>query len=99
MQSIMHEQEFKDNELVWRQGEATVKCLVIGSGKFVFKSAEDMEPFTYGAFVGDTKRCVNNEVLETSLVCKAKGMVYFISREDLNEFLNNNPGVKLALMS
>jgi CRP-like cAMP-binding protein/phosphoribosyl 1,2-cyclic phosphodiesterase len=97
-QALLQKKDIKKNEYIWKNGEPATIGYLIGEGQVKFEEKKDLAPFTCGAFVGEINAILNNGYYSTSMIALTDGWGYTISRQNLCEFLNRNPGVNLCFL-
>jgi len=98
LQSILHTKETKKGEELWVADSPATIAVLIDEGQYVFAGADDAKPFTKGAFVGDMYALLNNERSTTTLICTEAGTVYYVTKEDLLKFFEDNPGFRVFFL-
>ena len=110
LEIILKEKHYKKGEFVWELNQKITRAVVIKQGLFEFRDTEQPEEpreLVSGSFVGETESIVKEHeshgkiqgAHQTSLQCISNhGILYQISKKDLNNFLINNPGLKLLFI-
>jgi len=99
LQSILQKREVKTGEVIWQQDSKATEAVLVGSGKFVFARAQDLQPFSRGALVGDMAALLNDTPLTNTLICIKSGQLYYVNQPDLLKFFDDNPGVRVFFMN
>lgn len=99
LQSIFESKLVSEGDVIWSSGEPADVCVLIASGRFVFGRAQDLKPFTTGAFVGEIKAIMDGKLLTTTLICVEAGEIWYISRVELVKFCEANPGFLLYFLT
>ena len=98
---LMKEKDFKKDEWLWKINDMCPGCYFVYSGTYNFidkpKKLSQLE-FTYkGNLLGDFPSLTDNVYSTSSCQCTEDGSVYYISKEDLGEYLIRNPGIFVTL--
>eukprot|EP00462_Mataza_sp_D1_P019112 CAMPEP_0175137714 /NCGR_PEP_ID=MMETSP0087-20121206/9959_1 /TAXON_ID=136419 /ORGANISM="Unknown Unknown, Strain D1" /LENGTH=874 /DNA_ID=CAMNT_0016420561 /DNA_START=311 /DNA_END=2935 /DNA_ORIENTATION=- len=98
LQSIFEIKVVKEGEKLWEAGSIADQCILVDTGLYAFARAQTLEPFSSGAFVGEVHAILDQRPLTTTLLCVEEGEVFYISRQELLHFLEENPGFLLYFL-
>jgi CRP-like cAMP-binding protein/glyoxylase-like metal-dependent hydrolase (beta-lactamase superfamily II) len=93
LQSILRKCEAKRGDIVWEAGSKCRIAILIDDGLFFYSRAQDAQPFQRGAFVADMQSLLYSQPQKTTLVCGKDGAFYYIAKNHLLKFFEDNPGV------
>ncbi len=99
LQTRLSLRELEAGTELWSHGEPADSAFIIDAGTVVIEGTSRMpEPFSRGAFVGDVDALREDQPHATTARAMDDVRVYVISRADLVEFFEQNPGVMLSFL-
>jgi hypothetical protein len=87
------------NEGLWRAGEIPKRAYLVDDATVTMRGPEgELKPFTTGAFVCEVDPVRTNGPAASSARVTQKGRLFFMERDDLVRFFEDNPGVYLSFL-
>lgn len=93
---ILNERTFAAESVIWNVGDASQFACIVKTGSVVF--VDDDWELSSGTFVGDVKAMYSGETHRTCLKASADSVLFLISKADLLEFFEANPGVHIFFL-
>jgi CRP-like cAMP-binding protein len=99
LESLLHSAEIKKPGTIIKKGETLDRIYIVRKGTVdVFDGEEKVATLGRGDFLGAMGKLHRGEPAEYTFTSSGPGALYYIEREDVLTFLNNNPGLIMKLV-
>jgi CRP-like cAMP-binding protein/phosphoribosyl 1,2-cyclic phosphodiesterase len=99
LQSCLESRAVTEGEILWTAREPTTAAFIVDDARVLLEGPLGCpDPFGTGAFVGEVDAIRNGEPLKTTARVVAPGRVFWIERDDIVRFFQDNPGLLVSFL-
>lgn len=99
LQSYMDRREVDMGDVLWRAGEPSTAAFIVDDARVLLEGPLGCpDPFETGAFVGEVDAIRGSEPLQTTARVVSTGRIFWIERDDVVRFFQDNPGLLVSFL-